>query len=75
MECAVADLIDVDWNPESFESLKIDGGIKKILFSLASARLRIVEDVLLEDFVKGKGRGLNVLLQYVLSRAPTIPPS
>ena len=62
MECAVGDLINIDWNPELFESLKIDSDIKKITYSLTSARLQAANSVISEDFVKGKGHGLNVLL-------------
>ncbi|KAJ5655018.1 ATPaseAAA-typecore [Penicillium lividum] len=62
MEFAVADLRDMQWSPESFGCLKIPQGSKKLLVSLAKTRLGRTPMVPFDDFVAGKGRGLNILL-------------
>jgi hypothetical protein len=65
VECAVSALKDVQWSPESFDCLKIPPKTKTLLSSLAKARLGLVPAVPFDDVIDGKGRGLNVLLQYV----------
>ncbi len=63
VECAVSDLTDVKWYPESFHTLKIPEDTKQTLLSLATTRLGLIPTVPFDDIIKGKGRGLNVLLQ------------
>ncbi|KAJ5654994.1 ATPaseAAA-typecore [Penicillium lividum] len=62
MEFAVSDLRDMQWFPGSFDCLKIPEGSKKLLLSLAKTRLGRTPMVPFDDFVAGKGRGLNILL-------------
>ena len=73
MECAVSGLQDVQWSPESFDRLKIPLKKKSLLSSLAKACLGLVQAVPFDDVVDGKGRGLNVLLQYVSKRPVLLP--
>jgi hypothetical protein len=61
VECAVGDLADVQWYPASFDRLQIPNDTKEILLSVTTARLSGNNDVVFDDFIKGKGRGLNVL--------------
>ena len=62
MECAVGDLEEVQWSPAIFDRLQIPEDNKEILLFVTSSRLRSDGGVAFDDFVKGKGRGLNVLL-------------
>ncbi|KAJ5537503.1 hypothetical protein N7494_006982 [Penicillium frequentans] len=71
MEFAVSDLSDMQWFPESFDCLKIPEGSKRLLLSLAKTRLGRTPMVPFDDFVAGKGRGLNILLQSVTIGANT----
>ena len=75
MEFAVSDLCNVQWSPESFDCLKIPEGSKKLLLSLAKTRLGRTPMVPFDDFVAGKGRGLNILLQLVITSANTFSTS
>ncbi|KAL4780120.1 hypothetical protein BJX76DRAFT_361128 [Aspergillus varians] len=61
VECAVADLEDVEWCPASFNRLQIPETTREILLSVATSRLCNDGGVVFDDFIKGKGRGLNVL--------------
>lgn len=71
MEFAVADIDVVEWAPASFDCLTIPAEKKEILTALAMTRLGLVGGTSFDDVVTGKGRGLNVILQYVvLSIAP-----
>ncbi|RAL09439.1 ATP-binding protein, partial [Aspergillus homomorphus CBS 101889] len=65
VECAVGDLADVQWSPASFDRLQIPNDTKEILLSVTTARLSGNKDVVFDDFIKGKGRGLNVLFYGV----------
>ncbi|CEL09514.1 hypothetical protein ASPCAL12649 [Aspergillus calidoustus] len=65
VECAVGDLADVQWYPASFDRLQIPNDTKEILLSVTTARLSGNNDVVFDDFIKGKGRGLNVLFYGV----------
>ncbi|KAI1932539.1 hypothetical protein LOZ66_006834 [Ophidiomyces ophidiicola] len=60
LECAVADLHEVKWSEQSFDHLQVPEHSKHLLLSLATSRLR--HDRRFDDFIKGKGRGLNILL-------------
>ncbi|KAJ5808882.1 ATPase AAA-type core [Penicillium riverlandense] len=62
VECAVGSLQDVQWSPESFDSLEIPSKTKTLLSSLAKSRLGLVPAVPFDDGIDGKGRGLNILL-------------
>ncbi|KAL2783988.1 P-loop containing nucleoside triphosphate hydrolase protein [Aspergillus keveii] len=64
-ECAVGDLADVQWYPASFDRLQIPNDTKEILLSVTTARLSGNNDAVFDDFIKGKGRGLNVLFYGV----------
>lgn len=75
VEFAVSDLHDMQWSPESFDCLKIPEGSKKLLLSLAKTRLGRTPMVPFDDFVAGKGRGLNILLQSVIISANTFRTS
>ncbi|PGH17055.1 hypothetical protein AJ79_01439 [Helicocarpus griseus UAMH5409] len=62
MEFAVADLDQVQWSSVPFENLRIPSQQRDTLLALAKTRLGLVPSVPFDDFVTGKGRGLNVLL-------------
>ncbi|KAL2376051.1 hypothetical protein RJZ90_007765 [Blastomyces dermatitidis] len=62
MEFAVADLGQVEWSSAPFENLKIPSQQRDTLLALAKTHLSLVPSVPFDDFVTGKGRGLNVLL-------------
>lgn len=65
MEFAVTAISDIEWEPSIFDALAIPDDMKDIIFSLAEARTGHLDTVPFDDFVAGKGRGLNVLLQFV----------
>ncbi|EDN03897.1 predicted protein [Histoplasma mississippiense (nom. inval.)] len=62
MEFAVADLRRVEWSSTPFENLKIPDQQKGTILALAKTRLGLVPSIPFDNFVPGKGRGLNVLL-------------
>ena len=72
MECPAGALADVQWSPGSFEYLKIPSKTKELLSSLAKTRLDLVPTLSFDDNIDGKGRGLNILLQYVGRNHPSI---
>ncbi|CEL12015.1 hypothetical protein ASPCAL15108 [Aspergillus calidoustus] len=61
LECAVSDLTEVQWSPASFDRLQIPDDKKEIILRVTDARLSGNRDVDFDDFIKGKGRGLNIL--------------
>lgn len=63
MEFAVADIEDIQWSSSPFDCLTIPDEQKEVIIALAETRLGLVPSVPFDDFVAGKGRGLNVLLQ------------
>ena len=63
MEFAVADINDVNWSSSPFECLTIPNEQREVIIALAETRLGLVPSIPFDDFVAGKGRGLNVLLQ------------
>ena len=63
MEFAVADISHIDWSSSPFDCLTIPDEQKEVIIALAETRLGLVPSVPFDDFVAGKGRGLNVLLQ------------
>ncbi|ODH45035.1 hypothetical protein ACO22_00427 [Paracoccidioides brasiliensis] len=62
MEFAVADLDQAQWSSATFENLRIPSQQMDTLLALAKTRLGLVPSIPFDDFVTGKGRGLNVLL-------------
>jgi hypothetical protein len=66
VEFAVADIRDIEWSPSLFDHLTIPDEDKEIIIALAESRTGRVPGCTFDDFVTGKGRGLNVLLKYVL---------
>ncbi|OJD26245.1 hypothetical protein ACJ73_02381 [Blastomyces percursus] len=62
MEFAVTDLGPVEWSSTPFKNLKIPSLQRDTLLALAKTRLGLVPSVPFDDFVTGKGRGLNILL-------------
>ncbi|OKL55252.1 hypothetical protein UA08_09481 [Talaromyces atroroseus] len=60
LECGVGDLTDVEWS-SAFDRLQIPEETREILLSATTSRLCRGRDVVFDDFIKGKGRGLNVL--------------
>ena len=71
-ELSVDDVEKITWDPSTFDSLTIPNETKEVLMAVAENRLRQPTTekrsqpatVPFDDFVAGKGRGLNVLLQY-----------
>ncbi|OJD12529.1 hypothetical protein AJ78_06894 [Emergomyces pasteurianus Ep9510] len=62
LECAVADLREVQWSEMSFDHLQVLEDTKHILLSLAISWLRYFHASPIDDLIKGKGCELNVLL-------------
>ena len=62
MEFAVADIEEIQWSSSPFDCLTIPGKQKEVIIALAETRLGLVPSIPFDDFVVGKGRGLNVLL-------------
>lgn len=71
MEFAVADIEDIKWSSTPFDCLTIPDEQKEVIIALAETRLGLVPSVPVDDFVTGKGRGLNVLF---CSKTLNIPP-
>ena len=66
-EFAVVDIKNIDWNPSSFARLALPPEQKEVIQALAEAHTSRASDHEFDDFIVGKGRGLIVLLQYVVS--------
>jgi len=66
VEFAVADIKDIEWSSSLFDCLVLPDDHKEVITALAEARTGRVPSVPFDDFVAGKGRGLNVLLQYAV---------
>ena len=64
MEFAVADITEIIWSSSPFDCLTIPAEQKEVVVALTETRLGLMPNVPFDDFVAGKGRGLNVLLQY-----------
>ena len=63
VEFAVAHLRDIIWDPSPFENLVLPDKQKNIIRALAESQ-KIETDKSFDDFVKGKGQGLVIFLQY-----------
>lgn len=58
-ELYVDDLTDIEWNPEIFNKLVLQDGVKEMALGIAKHKQAANVDV---DFVAGKGRGLILLM-------------
>ena len=65
VEFAVADIQDIRWESNLFDTVSMPADQKDLILSLAEARTQDVNIHPFDDIVPGKGRGLNVLLQFV----------
>ena len=63
VEFVVADIEDIQWSSSPFDCLTIPNEQKEVIIALAETRLDLLPSVPFDDFVAGKGRGLNVPLQ------------
>jgi hypothetical protein len=64
VEFAVADINDIEWSSIPFDCLTIPDEEKDIIMALAEAHTNQLPGVTFDDFISGKGKGLNLLLQY-----------
>ena len=67
MEFAVSGIEDIEWSSLPFDCLTISDEQREVIVALAEAHTIRVPGATFDDFVEGKGRGLNVLLQYASS--------
>ncbi|KAH0563232.1 hypothetical protein GP486_002200 [Trichoglossum hirsutum] len=63
VEFAIAHIGDIIWDPSPFENLVLSEKEKNIIRALAESQ-KIKTDKPFDDFIKGKGQGLVILLQY-----------
>jgi hypothetical protein len=63
-EFAVADIKEIEWSSLPFDCLSIPEEQRDVIMALVEARLD--SSVAFDDFVAGKGKGINMLLQYGL---------
>ncbi len=63
-EFAIEDIRKIDWSPLAFDSLTIPAQKKEAIVALARSRIGEPTSATFDDVVEGKGRGLNILLQY-----------
>ena len=66
-EFAVADVAEIQWSSDAFDSLVISNEDRELIMAVVEARAGHVckgSDFDFDDVVAGKGRGLNILLQY-----------
>jgi hypothetical protein len=66
VEFAVASIEDIEWSSLPFNCLTISDEQREVIRALAEARMSQVPGSTFDDFIEGKGLGLNVLLQYGL---------
>ena len=59
----MADIEDIEWSLDVFECLTIPEEDKEALMALAESRRPKASTARFDDFIAGKGQGLNVLLQ------------
>jgi hypothetical protein len=64
VEFAVAGIEDIEWSSLPFNCLTISDEQREVIMALAEAHISRVPGATFDDFIEGKGRGLNVLLQY-----------
>lgn len=63
-EFAVADIEDIQWSSTPFDCLTIPNEQEEAVMALLETKTRQVPGFGFDDFVAGKGRGVNILLQY-----------
>jgi hypothetical protein len=64
-EFAVADIEDIEWSSLPFDSLSISNEQRDVIMALVEARDGPSDpSVTFDDVITGKGKGLNLLLQY-----------
>ena len=66
----MTDIEEVEWSSEPFDCLVIPDEDREVIMALVEARNgRAAREsgFTFNDIVRGKGRGLNVLLQYVVN--------
>lgn len=73
MEFVVDDIMEIVWNPSSFDNLAISTTKKEVITALAKAHMSRASDDVIDDFVEGKGQGLITLLQYEFRRLVLLP--
>jgi hypothetical protein len=64
-EFAVADIEEIQWTSGLFDHLTVSDEQKEVIMALAEVQTSRKPGSGFDDFVDGKGRGLNLLLQYV----------
>lgn len=64
-EFVVADIEEIQWSSRLFDYLTVSDEQKEIIMALAEVQTRPKPGSGFNDFVDGKGRGLNLLLQNV----------
>ena len=63
----MADIRDIQWSSDAFDSLVISSDDRELIMAVVEARAGHVcqrPSFDFDDVVAGKGRGLNILLQY-----------
>lgn len=55
MEFIVDDIMNIVWNPFSFNNLAIPAMKKKVITTLAKAYISRVSNDVIDDFMEGKG--------------------
>jgi hypothetical protein len=63
VELAVANITDIEWNPNSFDSLVLPTEQKDIVRALVESHTTHKDRGGFDDVVKGKGKGLVAVLQ------------
>ncbi|KAI1973217.1 hypothetical protein LOZ53_001075 [Ophidiomyces ophidiicola] len=71
-EVVVDDTRNIEWSPSLFKSLTSSDDQKLLLMALMRTQLGIVPSLPFDDFVTGKGKGLNVLLLGPLGVGKTL---
>ena len=59
----MAGINDIEWSPILFKCLTIPDEKKAVIMALAETRMCRETSVRFDDFVRGKGRGLTLLLK------------
>ncbi|KAK3370958.1 P-loop containing nucleoside triphosphate hydrolase protein [Lasiosphaeria ovina] len=62
LEFAVTNIYDVEWNPSSFDDVRIPESQKMPILALTKTYLQRTPEDGFKDLVQGKGRGINCLL-------------
>jgi hypothetical protein len=63
-EFSIADIEDIEWSTLPFQSLSIPTEQRDVIMALVEPHITDGPRVAFDDFVNGKGKGLNLLLQY-----------